>query len=50
MKHRKKVHLPGRPVDLLHTDVAETFKRIRREQAAEVKAKTNVVKLAKKAK
>ena len=37
MKHRNKVDLPKRPICLIHTDVAETFKRIRKEQAAEAK-------------
>jgi hypothetical protein len=33
MKHRDKVIIPGgKTVDLLRTDVAATFRRIRREQ------------------
>ena len=34
MKLKHKVQIVGRKIDLLHTDVAETFARIRREQAA----------------
>jgi len=34
-----KVKIVGRRIDLTRTDVAETFKRVRRELATEVKHK-----------
>lgn len=49
MKHRNKVKLPSRPIDLLKTDVAATFARVRRQMAEEAK-KTNVVRLKRHAK
>lgn len=33
MKHSDKVRIVGRKIDLLHTDVAATFRRVRAEQA-----------------
>lgn len=34
MKHRSKVKIPGRTIDLLYTNVAETIARERRRLAA----------------
>lgn len=33
MKYAHKVKIVGRKIDLLHTDVAATFRRARQEQA-----------------
>lgn len=33
MKHASRVKIVGRRIDLLHTDVAATFRRVRAEQA-----------------
>ena len=49
MKHKHKVQIVGRKIDLLHTDVAETFARIRREQAAVAKEREQKVTPLKRA-
>lgn len=43
MKHRHKVQIVGRKIDLLHTDVAATFARVKREQAETKRERENKV-------
>ena len=37
MKHRGRIKIVGRRIDLLHTDLKATFRRVRREQAEQAK-------------
>lgn len=44
MKHANKVQIVGRKIDLLHTDVAATFRRVRAEQAKLAKERAEKVR------